>query len=91
MFTLYRIAFMPAAKLHRIGILFTRKNGDVAASSVNPGSHMALLYLRHGRRYCPGYCSDMRTEVAGNIGHPIFYHRHAYEVDSSSTSQASRR
>ena len=34
-----------------------------------PGSHMPPMHLRHGRRYCLGYCSDMRTEVAGNIAH----------------------
>ena len=22
-----------------------------------------------------GYCSDMRTEVGGNTGHPSLYHR----------------
>ena len=27
---------------------------------------MPPMHLRHGL----GYCSDMRTEVAGNIGHP---------------------
>ena len=35
-----------------------------------PGSDMPPMHLRHGRRYCLGYCSDMRTEVAGNIAHP---------------------
>ena len=38
--------------------------------------------------YCLGYCSDLRTEVAGNITHLSLYPRHACEVDSSSTSQA---
>ena len=38
--------------------------------------------------YCLGYCSDMRTEVADNTGHPSLYRRHACEVDSRSTSQA---
>ena len=28
---------------------------------------MPPMHLRHGRRYCLGYCSDMKTEVAGNI------------------------
>ena len=61
--------------------------------SVKPGSHMPPMYLRHGRRYCLGYCFDMRTEfeVAGNIAHPTLYLRNACEVDSSSTSQACRR
>ena len=31
LFTLYRIAFAPALKLYRIGLLFTRKNGDFGA------------------------------------------------------------
>ena len=35
-----------------------------------PGSHMPPMHLRHGRLYCLGYCSDMGTEVAGNIAHP---------------------
>ena len=52
---------------------------------------MPPMYMRHGRRYCMGYCSDMRTEVAGNITHPSLYPRHACEVDSSSTSQACRQ
>ena len=35
---------------------------------------MPLMHLQHGRRYCLGYCSDMRTEVAGNISaHPSLY------------------
>ena len=59
--------------------------------AVKPGSHMPPMYMRHGRRYCMGYCSDMRTEVAGNITHPSLYPRHACEVDSSSTSQACRQ
>ena len=29
---------------------------------------MSPMHLRHGFRYCLGYCSDMRIEVAGNIG-----------------------
>jgi len=56
-----------------------------------PGSHTPTMHLRHGHWYCLGYCSDMRTEVAGNIGHPSLYRRCAYEVDSSSTLQACRR
>ena len=40
--------------------------------TLKPGSHMPpkAMHLRHGRRYCLGYCSDMRIEVAGNIAHP---------------------
>ena len=52
---------------------------------------MPLMHLQHGRRCCLGYCSDMRTEVAGNIAHSSLHPQHAYEVDSSSTSQASWR
>ena len=37
-----------------------------------PGSHMPVMHLRHGRRYCLGYCSDKRTEVAGNLAIPVF-------------------
>ena len=40
------------------------------------------MHLLHGRRYSLGYCSDMRTEVAGNIAHPSLYPRHACKVDS---------
>ena len=47
---------------------------------------MPPMQLQDGRRYCLGYCSDMRTEVAGNISaHPSLYPQHACEVDSSST------
>ena len=49
---------------------------------VKRGSHMPPMHLRHGRRYCLGYCSDMRTEAAGNIAHPSLHRRHACEVDS---------
>ena len=52
---------------------------------------MPPMQLQHGCRYYLGYCSDMRTEVAGNIAHPSLYPQHACEVDSSSTSQACRR
>ena len=38
---------------------------------------MPPMYLRRSRRYCLGYCSDMRIEVEGNIGHPSVYRRHA--------------
>ena len=58
---------------------------------LKPGSHTPPMHLRHGRWYCLGYCSDMRTEVAGNIAHSSLHPQHACEVDSSSTSQASRR
>ena len=33
------------------------------------------MHLRHGRRYCLGYRSDMSTEVAGNIAHASLYSR----------------
>ena len=29
--------------------------------SLKPGSNMPPMHLRHGHRYCVGYCSDMRT------------------------------
>ena len=38
--------------------------------TLKPGSHMPPMHLRHGRWYCLGYCSNMRTEVPGNIAHP---------------------
>jgi len=55
------------------------------------GSHMPSTNLRHSRRYCLGYFSDMRKEVASKRDHPSLYRRHACEVDSNSTSQAYRR
>ena len=33
-FTLYRVAFTPAQKQYRIGLLFTHKKGDFGAISV---------------------------------------------------------
>ena len=44
---------------------------------------MPLMHLRHGRWYYLGYCSDMRTEVVGNVFPPSLYCRHAFEVDLS--------
>ena len=37
---------------------------------LKPSSHMLPMHRSHGRQYCLGYCSDMITEVASNIGHP---------------------
>ena len=45
---------------------------------------MPPSFLRHSCRYCLRYCSDMRTEVAGNMGFVSLYRPHACEVDSSS-------
>ena len=39
---------------------------------IKPGSQMPPMHLGHGRRYCLGYGSDMRTEVAANIAIPVF-------------------
>ena len=35
------------------------------------------MHLRHGCRYCLGYCSDIRTEVTDNIGYPSLSRWHA--------------
>ena len=50
---------------------------------IKPGSNVPPMHLRYGGRYCRGYCSDMRTEVAGNIAHPSLYPWHACQGDSS--------
>ena len=42
---------------------------------LKPSSHMLPMHRSHGRQYCLGYCSDMITEVASNIGHPGLYCR----------------
>ena len=47
--------------------------GHIFNRVIKPGSHMLPMHLLHGRRYSLGYCSDMRTEVAGNIAHPSLY------------------
>jgi len=41
-------------------------------AKLKPGSHMPPMHLRHGDRYCRGYSSDMRTEMAGNLLIPVF-------------------
>ena len=41
---------------------------------------MLPMHLQHGRQYCLGYCSDMRTEVAGNIDHSSLYRQYACKV-----------
>ena len=51
------------------------QNSRLSWIPLKPGSHMPPMHLRHGRRYCLAYCSDMRIEVAGNIGHPSVYRR----------------
>ena len=59
-------------------------------NKLKPGSHMPPKHLRPP--LLAGIPrSDMRTDVAGNVGHFSLYRRHACEVDSSSTSQACRR
>ena len=40
---MYRIAFAPARKPYRIGILFTHKNGDFGAISVKERSCAPLI------------------------------------------------
>ena len=44
---------------------------------------MLLVHLQLGRWYYLGYCSDMRTEVVGNVSPPSLYCWHACEVDLS--------
>ena len=43
MYTLYRVAFAPARKPYRLGLLFTHKNGDFGAISVTEQSCAALI------------------------------------------------
>ena len=43
MYTPYRVAFAPARKPYRIGLLFTHKNGDFGAISVTEQSCAALI------------------------------------------------
>ena len=58
---------------------------------------MPPMHLRHSHRYCLGYCSDMRIEVAGNIGHPSVYRlmfpfvREVAKALPAATSQIHRR
>ena len=47
---------------------------------IRPGSHMPPMHLQGGPQYCLGYCSNMRTEVAGDIGHPSLYCQHAAKL-----------
>ena len=47
MFTLYRIALVPAQKQYRIELLFTHKNGDFGAISVTEGSCAAQISRVH--------------------------------------------
>ena len=42
--------------------------------TLKPGSHMPPMHLRHGHRYCLGYCSNMRTEVAATLLIPVLIH-----------------
>ena len=48
MFTLYLIAFAPARKQYRMGLLFTHKNGDFGANSVTQRSCAATHIRRQG-------------------------------------------
>ena len=43
MFTLWRMAFAPAKKQYRIGLLFSHKNGDFGVISVTERSCAALI------------------------------------------------
>ena len=44
-FTLYSIAFTPAQKQYRRGLLFTHKNGDLGAISVKERSCAARISI----------------------------------------------
>ena len=76
---------------------FEIQNSRLSWIPLKPGSHMPPMHLRHGRRYCLGYCSVMRIEVAGNIGHPSVYRtmfsfvREVARVVPAATSQIHRR
>ena len=48
MFSLYHVAFVPARKSYRTGLLFTHKNGDFSAIALMAHEK----YLRQ-LRYCP--------------------------------------
>ena len=61
-------------------------NQGVICPPLKPDSHVPSTILATKSRYCLGYCSDIRIEVASNRDHPSLYRRHACEVYSSSTS-----
>ena len=54
-------------------ILYTEKRALERLTSNLAWFSYTAVHLWHGHRYCLGYCSDMRTEVNGNIGHPSLY------------------
>ena len=59
-------------------VLHTEKRAQERLTSHLAWFSCAAVYLRHGLRYCLGYCCDMRTEVNGNIGHPSLYRSFRY-------------
>ena len=63
-FTLYRISFAPARKPHRIGLLFTLKNGDFGAISVTEGSCAATLSIEE-RHISDRFCTTLWYNVNG--------------------------
>ena len=46
---------------------------------------MLQTYLQNFHWHCLGYCSNIRTEVAGHIGYPSLCCWHACEVDAGLT------
>jgi len=42
-FTLHQVAFTPARKPHRIGLVFTHNNGDLGAISVTERSYASPI------------------------------------------------
>ena len=61
MFTLYRIAFAPARKPYRIGLLFTYENGDFGTISVTERSYAAPIskVVSHILNRCSCYTGQL--------------------------------
>jgi len=71
-----------AFEIAKQGIDMVTSDDSKARVVYTPGSQMPPNYLRHSRRYCLGYCSDIRertppatTTIAG------FYRRSACVIE----------
>ena len=70
MFTFYRVAFAPARKPYRIGLLFTHNNGDFGAISVTERScpHVISKLESHIWDKCSHYTGQILRRHKNHIG-----------------------
>ena len=70
LFTLYRIAFAPALKPYRIGLLFTRNKGDIGAMFATERSNAPIFKVE---THMSDRCSHYTVHLFVSVRKAIWY------------------